>query len=543
MKTHDTFLELAAIGIDFPLKPSDRGRLDRHLAGCLTCERSVAALRADAAAIGALPRPTLPERRGAEILAAALHPGLVRAPVRLVAVAALLGLLLVGSLFVGSELINRDENPVIVPPLPTETPGPDASAMPSADPSAEPTAGPTADPALFTWSHATLPILADRPIGAIEAVTAGGPGYVAVGRGCFGQDETGRCEAVVLTSADGQSWTRTAASDATDTGFYLGTSGPEIGMFDVAAGDPGIVAIGYAARPNLQSTIWFSVDGSAWERIPLGLDGSGSTAASADRFAVRVHAVTWDGRSFVAVGEDRTEAGGSVEQMLAGTARAAVWTSLDGRTWTRVPHAPVFDVGRFIDTMEDPASGGMRDVMAGPAGLVAIGSVCTSAPVGCEPAAWISPDGTAWERVDGMPAISGILKAIARSDAGYVAVGARLCDSSPVAIPYGCPALVLTSSDGRAWVQQPFDQSGDVRTVTRIGSRFVATTPDGPETVWMSDDGSAWVAVEPPGGSATDDGGLIFELHFAATADSAVCLGPSANGDEPAAWVSDAIAP
>ena len=83
MKPHDTFLELAAIAIDFPLTSADRGRLEQHLADCAACGRTAHELRGDALALAHLPPVTLPERRGAEILAAALHPPVVRNPVRL----------------------------------------------------------------------------------------------------------------------------------------------------------------------------------------------------------------------------------------------------------------------------------------------------------------------------------------------------------------------------------------------------------------------------------------------------------------------------
>ena len=143
MKTHDTFLELAAAAIDFPLAPSERSRLDAHLADCPACVRSATALRADALELEHLPAVTLPERRGHQILYAALHPGAVHHPLRLVAVAAMLGLLLLGSLAVGAELLRRfdDDRLVVVPPVPTATPG--RSDAPSPSGSAAPAASPT----------------------------------------------------------------------------------------------------------------------------------------------------------------------------------------------------------------------------------------------------------------------------------------------------------------------------------------------------------------------------------------------------------------
>ena len=151
MKPHDTFLELAAIAIDFPLASAERGRLEQHLAGCPACGRTAHALRGDAMALSNLPPVTLPERRGAEILAAALHPHAVRNPVRLLVVAALLGLLLLGSLAAGAELLRRmDQDDLgIVLPVPSQAASPDA--------------GPSTAPSRARWS---------RPAGTL-AVTHG----------------------------------------------------------------------------------------------------------------------------------------------------------------------------------------------------------------------------------------------------------------------------------------------------------------------------------------------------------------------------------
>ena len=173
MKPHDTFLELAAIAIDFPLAPAERGRLEQHLAGCAACGRTAHALRGDAMALSNLPPVTLPERRGAEILAAALHPHVVRNPVRLLVVAALLGLLLLGSLAVGSELLRRmDEDDLgVVLPVPSQAASPDASPAPTT-PSA-----PGPEPSLGeVWAPASMPVVEGHPVGRIEAVAAGGAG-------------------------------------------------------------------------------------------------------------------------------------------------------------------------------------------------------------------------------------------------------------------------------------------------------------------------------------------------------------------------------
>ena len=138
MTAHDTFLQLAATAIDFGLAPPERSRLEAHLAACPACARRAAAYRGDAVALGHLPAVVLPERRGSEILAAALHPAAVLHPLRLLVLAALLGLLLLGSLAVGAQLLRRNDDLAVVLPVPTVTPGPDASASPA--PSASPAA-------------------------------------------------------------------------------------------------------------------------------------------------------------------------------------------------------------------------------------------------------------------------------------------------------------------------------------------------------------------------------------------------------------------
>ena len=65
-------------------------------------------------------------------------------------------------------------------------------------------------------------------------------------------------------------------------------------MFDVAAGAPGIVAIGYTARPDMAATIWFSSDDELFE-----------TRQDWDVGSTRVNAIAWDGSQFVIVGEDQ----------------------------------------------------------------------------------------------------------------------------------------------------------------------------------------------------------------------------------------------
>lgn len=522
MNGHDTYLELAAASIDFPLTPEERRRLESHLAECAPCRHAVAAMRGEADLLHAIPVAPMSDRRADEMLATILAPPAVRHPLRLVLVAALITLLALGSIAVGASLLHRSDDLSDVPPAPS----PRLQVVRTASADAPTLLG-------TTWLAGAVPTSPDRPVGRIEAVTAGGPGFVAVGRGCLndGAGNLVRCEAVVWTSTDGHAWQRAPASDATDIGTWITMSGPENGMFDVAAGSPGVVAIGYSARPAFDSAVWFSPDGTSWERLaaPLGTAG---------RAVLRPQAVAWTGDRFVIVGEDRTGGPTDATDFATARARAAVWTSTDGRSWSRVEDGAALDVGGFIDTSEDPGSGGMADVVAGPDGLIAVGSTCTTSPAGCRPAAWTSTDGSTWQRASLPADITGWLGSIAVSRNGYVAVGGGGCSGSRADRPAGCPALVLTSSDGRSWLQQSSPQPGDLREIATIGDRLYATAPDGPVLLWASADGTTWSAATLVGGPGNTGDSIVVEQHLAATSDRAVIVGQDPVTFDTAAWYS-----
>ncbi len=72
---------------------------------------------------------------------------------------------------------------------------------------------------------------------------------------------------------------------------------------------------------------------------------------------------------------------------------AAVWTSADGQSWARVPSSPVFDVGPYVPTRR----GEMTDVAVGPGSIVGVGRSITAGTRSA--AVWTSPDGLTWSRV------------------------------------------------------------------------------------------------------------------------------------------------
>ena len=157
----------------------------------------------------------------------------------------------------------------------------------------------------------------------ITDITAGGPGYVAVGHVLTreGYDLTPFAEGVLVggltsdyqdaavwVSEDGVSWARVDSPSFGGPGAQL--------MTGVAAGEAGIVAVGSSEDG---SGTWVSDDGNTWQRVepdPL-----------ADGWVLDV---VEDRGGFVAVG--------SIDL------RPTIWTSADGFAWASRPLTEVGDL-------------------------------------------------------------------------------------------------------------------------------------------------------------------------------------------------------
>ena len=173
----------------------------------------------------------------------------------------------------------------------------------------------------------------------MRAVTAGGPGLVAVG--IDWPDELPSARAAIWTSVDGIVWDRVPHDENVFDGFGHQRAD------SVAVVGTRVVAVGVdrKARANIDAAVWISDDGMAWQRV---------THEDAALGEGEMWDVTVGGPGFVSVG-------------FIGTALtnsdAAVWTSIDGVIWDRVPH-------------DEDLFGGveMWSVAAGGPGLVAVGS-------------------------------------------------------------------------------------------------------------------------------------------------------------------------
>ena len=156
MSIHEGFLELAAAAIDFDLDEYDRAELDRHLAGCADCRRTVAAFRDDAAAIASAARPSLSPGRSVAILADVLRPPNPSPRPRRLAVAALVGVIGTGVALAALAYIrSSDDSHIAVRSTP--------STASVTDPSAEPTSGPTDSASLPPQSPVATRRPADPP--------------------------------------------------------------------------------------------------------------------------------------------------------------------------------------------------------------------------------------------------------------------------------------------------------------------------------------------------------------------------------------------
>jgi hypothetical protein len=261
------------------------------------------------------------------------------------------------------------------------------------------------------WSRISIDEFVIGAGARLNGVVAGGPGLVAVGSDALG--------AAVWTSTDGIAWSRVPDDAAIVRAADLNS---------VVAGGPGFVAVG---SDRSGAAVWTSPDGVTWSRVPHDEEIFGGI------YGQSMRSVTVGGPGLVAVGlhgpHDHSD-GSGLDDL-----NAAVWTSVDGITWSRIP-------------ANDAVFGGaghqmMSSVTAGGPGLVAVGS---DSPVGDEEhmytysAVWTSLDGTEWSRVALDELVIGggysAMYSVVAGDLGLVAVGYHESH-----IP------IWTSMDGITW--------------------------------------------------------------------------------------------
>ena len=312
-------------------------------------------------------------------------------------------------------------------------------------------------------------------------VTAGGPGLVAVGsyqfEGAYGYPDE---DAAVWTSVDGLTWMR-VPDDTTVFGGHH-PQHPEISncpqsMYGVVGGGPGLVAVGFEAWSvgmEANAAVWTSPDGLVWQRVPHDEAVFGGPDNQV------MQAVAAGGPGLVAVGYD--ESGGDRD--------AAVWASVDGLTWTRIPHDEAVFGGLQLEGV----------AVAGP-GLVAVGSDSS----GGDPDAAVitSADGLVWHRVPHDERVFGgpswqQMYGVAAVESGVVAVGHDRSGDD-------WNAVVWASADGLTWIWTP-DYGGDfgggrdqgMYSVVAAGPGVIAVGYADGQGIYEETNAAVWVGT--PGG-------------------------------------------
>ena len=302
--------------------------------------------------------------------------------------------------------------------------------------------------------------------GLMRSVAAYGGGFVAVGS----DDSGGDADAAVWLSPDGLNWTRVPHDEA-----VFGGGGHEF-MTSVASFDGGLVAVGRSdGLERSGSAVWTSPDGRAWARIlrdaPIFEDagtvdvapfGGRLVAVGFDWPSGDADAAVWlspDGLNWTRVPRDKSVFGGDGDQIMVsvagfdeglvavgfdqgGLGDAAVWTSRDALTWTRVPHdESIFGGG-------EGGGAQMTAVEAFDEGLVAVGDDQVEGDI--DAVVWTTSDGLTWKRVSSDESIFG-------GDGAQSIASLAVVDGNVIAVGLQAPSNrnLWTNPDAAVWRLTP----------------------------------------------------------------------------------------
>lgn len=342
---------------------------------------------------------------------------------------------------------------------PTSTPTTEATASPTPEPTPQPTPRDIAETGIdLTWRPvARLTGGAADPSTqtvTVASVARGPAGYVAVGTivdGSVGElGATGPIHPGIWVSTDGVSWKRGNAA-------ALGTSSP----VQVVANGSAYLILAYQAADRV---ILRSTDASTWTDVT-------PTAGQVVRLLV-------GGPGFVASGW--VDPGGA----------AAVWTSVGGRTWSRV-------------YQESTATTTIVGGSVAPDGRILLVGQVASGVGPPTPAALVSSDGVQWTRATdaGLPTSMTFDTVGVGADGAWYGAG---FDSTQGGIG------IWRSTDGLTWTPTGFGDAqqtelpgdtGSARSVFAFaGSTWVlaytSCCGDPPQRTLRSSDGTTWQRVD-----------------------------------------------
>ena len=278
-------------------------------------------------------------------------------------------------------------------------------------------------------------------------------------------------------------------------------------LSEVVAGPHGFIASGCtkdASGNCLQGLLLTSPDGTSW--TPVDLDGAADAQISRLR---------WAGDRLFAIGLRIDNDARKIEPV--------VWTSLDGKSWSRspVPSSTSLAIGDIIDS---------------PLGTLAVGVHAPYASEGSGFVVWhVAPDGALGAPTDVHPTDATFVTGAAWAGNRFLAWGAA------GALGEVQSTVLLDSADGKAWKALPKVSKFNGRYVAQIaafGDRLVAvgatsgTLPTSPRA-WTSADGTTWAAAAVP----TDPGAMV---TLAVEGQQLVSRGwePVGAADRPVTWSS-----
>lgn len=322
-------------------------------------------------------------------------------------------------------------------------------------------------------------------------VTAGGPGFVAVGNAppcCadVGYDDD-PWQVAIWTSTDGTAW---------ELVLDLDTFG-RAGLRDIASNDEGLmVAIGYEVLPPEEgSQDFFTQAGTIW-RSENGIDW-----IAVEGIAGQFGDVAYRQGEWVVVG--------------AIDGRAVIHTSADLVNWSTAT----------LDGLESADTLAVADD-----GAMLVAGCAADASIGCTGSVWTTTDGSNWQRGD---LEASMVTAAITWSGGFVVAGAR---------PEDAQAMTWTSTDGLSW--QPGSMVGSgarIGALSMVGNELLAggsLTDDGTSQphVWRSSDGRSWTSAAPLERVDGQVEGYVSVLL--STPDRTVALGDAfVEGAWPYAWV------
>lgn len=328
---------------------------------------------------------------------------------------------------------------------------------------------------------------------------------------------------------------------------------------EVVAGGPGLVAIG-SARPCCadvtheddpwQVGLWTSTDGLDWELVP-DLDTFGRAGLDAVAVDPQTGLMVATGYNVQPPADDGS--GGWSEE-------GTVWRSQNGIDWVgvegvagvfhdivRAPWgwviggiddgAPAVYISDDLDTWTTISLGGeghVEHLAVGTDGrTVAVGCRGDRVEAPCNPVAWSSLDGEAWDE-GGIDALR--VSAVTGWQDGFVATG---LSEAGVAVSW-------ISTDGTTWQAGPeIGSSGtSMMTVVQVDGRLIAggSAPNDEgvagQRLWVSDDGLTWEPLAEPDAIPGQTSGSV--LALGALPDRIIALGQAfVSGGQPVAWTGE----